>query len=84
MHAARDAAIAVVACDASAKMQMAKAANIFAIEERLDALNMGLGVARADIADELLRLSFVKTSNPNVLMMYPTENRDRYDAAEPQ
>src|SRR5208337_882684 len=29
-------------------------------------------------------LSFVKTSNPNILMMQPTENRDRYDAAEPQ
>ncbi len=28
-------------------------------------------------------VSFVKTSNPKVLMMQPTENRDRYDAAEP-
>jgi len=29
-------------------------------------------------------VSFVKSSNSNILMMQPTENRDRYDAADPQ
>src|SRR5260221_3041996 len=38
VHAAREAAIAVVPCEASARMQMAKASIIFAIEELVDAL----------------------------------------------